>query len=147
MMMGRLMHRNRFKISARSSQPRWQWPDYLSDWRVYVRRGGLVLALAGSLSALTWALDRPVRVISIDGSFQRVSPGQIEKAVVPFAAQGFMSADLADIQRAVEALPWVDRARIARRWPNSFRVTVTEQTAAARWGEAGLLNTRGGPFL
>ena len=148
MMMGRLMHRNRFKSSARSSQRRrWQWPDYLSDWRVYLRRGGLVLALAGSLSALTWALDRPVRVISIDGSFQRVSPGQIEKAVAPFAHEGFMSANLNDIQRAVETLPWVDHARIARRWPNSLRVTVVEQTAAARWGESGLLNTRGELFV
>ncbi len=147
MMMGRLMHRNRFKSRARSSQPRWQWPDYLSDWRVYVRRGGLVLALAGSLSALAWALDRPVRVISIDGSFQRVSPGQIEKAVAPFAHEGFMSANLNDIQRAVETLPWVDHARIARRWPNSLRVTVVEQTAAARWGESGLLNTRGELFV
>ena len=50
-------------------------------------------------------------------------------------------------QRAVEALPWVDRARIARRWPNSLRVTVTEQTAAARWGDSGLLNTRGELFV
>jgi cell division protein FtsQ len=87
-----------------------------------------------------------VKVISIDGSFQRVSPGQVEKAVAPFASQGFMSANLDDIQRAVEALPWVDNARIARRWPNGLRVVVTEQTAAARWGESGLLNIRGELF-
>ncbi len=145
MMMSRLMHRNRFKPKA--AKRSWQWPAYLRDWRVYARRGGLVLGLAAALSMLTWALDRPVRVISIDGSFQRVSPGQIEKAVAPFANQGFMSANLADVQRAVEALPWVDHARIARRWPNSLRVTVIEQTAAARWGESGLLNTRGELFV
>jgi len=147
MMMGRLMHRNRFKSQPKADKPRWQWPAFLRDWRVHARRGGLVLVLAGSLSALTWALDRPVRVISIDGSFQRVSPGQIEKAVAPFAHEGFMSVNLSDIQSAVETLPWVDHARIARRWPNSLRVTVTEQTAAARWGESGLLNTRGELFV
>jgi cell division protein FtsQ len=141
------MRRNRFKSKAKADQPRWQWPAFLSNWRVYLRRGALLLVLVGALSALTWSLDRPVRVISIDGTFQRVSPGQIEKAVAPFASRGFMSADLADIQRAVETLPWVDHARIARRWPNSFRVTVTEQTPAARWGEAGLLNTRGELFV
>jgi cell division protein FtsQ len=139
--------RNRFKSKAAPGKSRWKWPGFLRDWRVYARRGALLLVLAGALSALTWALDRPVRVISIDGSFQRVSPGQIEKAVAPFANQGFMSADLADIQRAVETLPWVDHARIARRWPNSLRVTVIEQTAAARWGESGLLNTRGELFV
>ncbi|HEX3603146.1 MAG TPA: cell division protein FtsQ/DivIB [Steroidobacteraceae bacterium] len=141
------MHRNRFKAKPKAEKRRWQWPAAVRNWRLYVRRGGLVLAVVGALSALTWALDRPVKVISIDGSFQRVSPGQIEKAVAPFANQGFMSANLADIQRAVETLPWVDHARIARRWPNSLRVTVTEQTAAARWGESGLLNTRGELFV
>src|SRR5580704_18024107 len=110
-----VMSRNRFK-RPKADRKQWQWPAYLSDWRVYLRRGGLMLALVGSLSALTWALDRPVRVISIDGSFQRVSPGQIEKAVAPFANEGFMSTNLADIQLAVESLPWVDHARIARRW-------------------------------
>ena len=141
------MRRNRFKSKAKIDQPHWQWPAFLANWRVYLRRVALLLVLGGALSALTWALDRPVRVIAIDGSFQRVSPGQIEKAVAPFANQGFMSADLADIQNAVESLPWVDHARIARRWPNSLRVTVTEQTPAARWGESGLLNTRGELFV
>jgi cell division protein FtsQ len=145
--MNLIWRRNRFKSKARDEKPRWKWPAFLAQWRVYARRGALLLVLAGALSALAWALDRPVRVISIDGSFQRVSPGQIEKAVAPFANQGFMSADLGDIQRAVESLPWVDHARIARRWPNSLRVTVTEQTAAARWGESGLLNTRGELFV
>ena len=127
------MRRNRFKSRPVPKKVRWQWPAFLGDWGVNLRRGALLLVLVGALSALTWALDRPVRVISIDGSFQRVSPGQVEKAVAPFASQGFMSASLADIQRAVEELPWVDHARIARRWPNSLRVSVTEQIAAARW--------------
>src|SRR6202012_3724910 len=65
----------------------------------------------------------------------------------PFANEGFMSANLSNIQRAVETLPWVDHARIARRWPNSLRVSVTEQRPAARWGESGLLNTRGELFV
>ncbi|MEA3173553.1 MAG: cell division protein FtsQ [Gammaproteobacteria bacterium] len=144
-----LMRRNRFKAKNKSKadQPKWQWPSFLLDWRTNLRRAALLLALGAAVSALAWSLDRPVRVISMDGSFQRVSPGQIEKAVAPFANRGFMSADLDDIQRAVEALPWVDHARIARRWPNSLHVTVTEQTAAARWGDAGLLNTRGQLFV
>ena len=142
-----IFRRNRIRNKPKAEKRRFKWPVSLSNWRVYARRGGLVLGLVAALSALTWALDRPVHVISIDGSFQRVSPGQIEKAVAPYANRGFMSANLADIQNAVESLPWVDHARIARRWPNSLRVTVTEQTAAARWGESGLLNTRGELFV
>src|SRR5277367_3435573 len=141
--------RNRFKnkAKAKEQQPRWTLPRLVLEWRTHARRAALLLVLAGALTALTWALDRPVRVISMDGSFQRVSPGQIEKAVAPFSQAGFMSADLDGIQRAVESLPWVEHARIQRRWPNSLHITVIEQTAAARWGESGLLNTRGELFV
>ena len=143
-----VLRRNRFKNKPKvQNRTRWKWPAFVIEWRSYARRAALLVLLAGGLGALTWALDRPVRVISMDGSFQRVSPGQIEKAVAPVSQAGFMSADLDGIQRAVEALPWVERARIQRHWPNGLHVTVTEQAAAARWGESGLLNTRGELFV
>lgn len=147
MNLNRLIRRNRFKNRQKAEKPKWRWPAFVTEWRSYARRAALLLLLVGGLAALTWALDRPLTVISMDGSFQRVSPGQIEKAVAPFSQTGFMSADLDAIQRAVEALPWVEHARIQRRWPNSLHVTVIEQTAAARWGESGLLNTRGELFV
>src|SRR5271157_2445803 len=142
-----LIRRNRFKNRAKTEKPEWQWPAFVTEWRLYARRAALTALTGGALAALGWALDRPVQVISMDGSFQRVSPGQIEQALAPYAHTGFMSADLDRIQRSVEALPWVMHARIQRRWPNSLHVTVIEQTAAARWGESGLLNTRGELFV
>jgi cell division protein FtsQ len=142
-----LTRRNRFKNRAKAEKPRWRWPKFITEWRIYARRATVLTLTIGALAALTWSLDRPVRVISMDGSFQRVSPGQIEKAVAPYANAGFMSADLDGIQRAVEAVPWVEHARVQRRWPNSLHVTVIEETAAARWGESGLLNTRGELFV
>src|SRR6266851_6205280 len=96
------LRRNRFKNKPKVQKPRWKWLSRGIEWRSYARRAALLALLAGGLATLTWALDRPVRVISMDGSFQRVSPGQIEKAVAPFAHAGFMSADLDGIQRAVE---------------------------------------------
>ena len=135
-----LLRRNRFKNRAKAEKAERRLPRFITEWRSYARRAGIVAATVGALAGAAWSLDRPVRVISMDGSFQRVSPGQIEKAVAPFAHAGFMSADLDGVQRAVEALPWVDHARVQRRWPNSLHVTVVEQTAAARWGESGLLN-------
>jgi cell division protein FtsQ len=138
--------RNRFKNKPKELKAPWKWPAFI-EWRLYARRGALVLLAIAGVTALIWALDRPVRVISMDGSFQRVSPGEIEKALAPYAHAGFMSADLDDIQRAVETLPWVEHARIQRHWPNGLHVSVIEQTAAARWGESGLLNTRGELFV
>ena len=141
-----LTRRNRFKKPPNPETRVWQWPAFFKNWRLHARRTALLSVLVGALGALTWALDRPIRVISMDGAFQRVSPGQIEKAVAPYTQAGFMSADLDRIQRAVESVPWVDHARVERRFPNSLHVAVTEETAAARWRDSGLLNTRGRLF-
>ena len=70
--------RNRFKSPEKARRLNWKWPVFVVQWRSYARRAALVLLVVGGLAALTWALDRPLRVISMEGSFQRVSPGQIE---------------------------------------------------------------------
>ena len=92
-------------------------------------------------------LDRPIRSLQISGPFQRVTPLQIEAAISDELDDGFVSADLSEIQQRVVALPWIDKATVARRWPNRIRITVTEQVPAAIWGEDGLLNVRGELFV
>jgi cell division protein FtsQ len=136
---------NRFKAKPKPDKKKFRLPQI--DWKSHARRGALVGIVVGSLIALSWVLDRPIRVISIDGSFQRVSPGQVEQVAAAYLKAGFMSADLDAVQRAVETLPWVDHARVQRRWPNSLHVVIVEQVAAARWGESGLLNSRGELFV
>ena len=105
---------------------------------------GLVLATYQASLAL---LDRPIASIEISGPFQRVSALQIEEAISDDVNVGFVGADLGRIQSRIVALPWIDQARVARRWPNRIAITVTEQVPAAIWGERGLLNTRGELFM
>jgi cell division protein FtsQ len=95
----------------------------------------------------TWVLDRPIATIEVGGQFQRVAPVQIEEAVAPFRGAGLLSVDLDALQAALEKIEWVDRARVERQWPNGVRAVLTEHVAAARWGEDGLMNTRGELFL
>jgi cell division protein FtsQ len=94
-----------------------------------------------------WMLDRPISAVEVGGQFQRVAPVQIEEAVAPFRGAGFLSVDLDSLQASLERIEWVDRARVERKWPNGVRVFITEHVAAARWGEDGLMNTRGELFL
>lgn len=105
----------------------------------------LLIVLTYELSATM--LDRPIRALTIEGPFQRVSALQIEEAISDELSQGFLSANLALIQQRITALPWIDRANVARRWPDRIDVRVTEQVPAACWGEHGLLNTRGELFV
>jgi cell division protein FtsQ len=99
------------------------------------------------LWGVTWVLDRPIAVVEVGGNFQRVAPVQIEGAVAPFRGAGFLSVDLDALQASLEKIAWVDRARVERKWPNGVRVVITEHVPAARWGEDGLMNTRGELFL
>src|SRR5688572_31255041 len=121
-----------------------------------VVEGGLrpalgVLALMVGLGVMAWGLvvsfDRPIGKVEVGGQFQRVAPVQIEEVIAPFRGAGFLSIDLDALRSALESIDWVDRARVERRWPNGVRVLITEHVPAARWGEDGLMNTRGELFL
>lgn len=92
-------------------------------------------------------LDRQISSIEISGPFQRVTALQIEAAISPEIEAGFVGADIDQIQQHIVALPWIDQARVARRWPSRISITVTEQVPAAVWGDSGLLNTRGELFV
>jgi len=129
------------------TRKKWSWPQLAIDWRSFAHRLALVVSIGACLAALTWACNRPLRVIAMDGNFQRVSPVEIEKVVAPYLSTGFMTVDLAGIESAVETVPWVDHARVRRQWPMGVHVSVTEQIAVARWDESGLLNTRGELFV
>jgi cell division protein FtsQ len=121
-----------------------------------VTNGGLrpalgVIAFLLGIGVMVWGLaisfDRPIGKLEVGGQFQRVTPLQVEEVVAQFRGSGFLSIDLATLRKSLETIPWVDRARVERKWPNGVRVFITEHVAAARWGESGLMNTRGELFL
>ena len=138
--MGWLRKRNRRKSTGR----RIELPEL--EWTHAGRIAGALLALVALGVLLALGLDQPVRSIVIDGPFQRVAAVEVEQAARGALTGGFVSADLEKLREAVEALAWVDRARVQRLWPDRVRVEVVEQQAAARWSEDGLLNTRGELF-
>lgn len=105
----------------------------------------LVIVLSYEFSATL--LDRPIRSITIDGPFERVSALQIEAAIGDELRHGFFSANLSLIRENITALSWIDQASVTRRWPDRLEITVSEQVPAACWGEKGLLNTRGELFV
>jgi len=117
-------------------------------WRRLLPLAIGTLAVAGLFWTLRLVLDQPLTRVEISGRFQRVQPLDVEKAVRgEVGKQGLVSVDLDAISRAVRQIPWVDRARVARAWPQGLRVEVIEQVPVARWGEEGLVNARGERFV
>jgi len=130
----------------RTSQPsRWSLPAM--PWATLGRWTLALGGVAALLALTTWALNQPITTVSVAGRFERVAPLDVERAVKESAAgKGLVSVDLAAVRAAVRLLPWVDTVSVQRNWPRTLSVTIGEQVAAARWGDTGLLNTRGDLF-
>ena len=135
----------RSKNRRRPTERSWRLPAI--NWRRLGAVLGALTAMGGAAAALAMALDRPVASVSVEGSFQRVSPVDVERVVKgEVYGAGLLSVDLAAVRRAIHTLPWVDAVSVQRAWPRALNVLVIEQTAAARWGEQGLINARGELF-
>jgi cell division protein FtsQ len=133
------------KNRRKPSEARWQPPKI--NWRALGVVLGVPAVIAGAALGVGWVLDQPIETVSVAGRFQRVAPVDVERVVkAQVHGAGLLSVDLAAVRRAIHTLPWVDAVSVQRAWPRGLDVLVLEQTAAARWGERGLLNTRGELF-
>jgi cell division protein FtsQ len=116
------------------------------------RRIGLSLsgiAVTGlALLALGWLLDQPIQGVIVTGRLQRVSAMDVEKVVRErLNGAGLVTVNLAAITRGLAQLPWVESAAVERSWPRGLKIEIVEQTAVARWNNAGLLNAGGDLFV
>ena len=133
------------KNRRKPTEARWRPPKI--NWRALAVLAGVPAVIAGGALGVGWVLDQPIETVSVAGRFQRVAPVDVERVVkAQVHGAGLLSVDLAAVRRAIHTLPWVDVVSVQRAWPRGLDVLVLEQTAAARWGERGLLNTRGELF-
>jgi cell division protein FtsQ len=100
-----------------------------------------------SYQLLTNILNQPVTSISIEGSFQQVKSNQIEGVISEHLDKGFLNINIADIQKDILKMKWIDKVSIRKKWPGKLEINVFEHTPVARWGERGLLNDKGILFI
>ena len=139
------MARKQAKRRKKTAAPKFQMPK-IRIGKILAPLFAIAIVLATYQLSLTM-LDREISSIEISGPFQRVTALQIEAAIGEEIGAGFVGADVDRIQERILALPWIDQARVARRWPSQISIMVTEQVPAAVWGDTGLLNTRGELFV
>ena len=95
----------------------------------------VVAVVNGWIGAERWPLSK----LRVQGELARVQPAQLQAAVLPYARRGFFAVRLEEAKRAVEQLPWVERAEVRKRWPDVLEVRITEHKPFARWGKDRLL--------
>ena len=102
----------------------------------------VVAVLNGWVGAERWPLSR----LRVTGQFERVQAEQLRAAVAPYASRGYFAADLDAAQKAVERLPWVERAQVRKAWPDVLEIQIQEHEPFAFWGQDRLLSVRGQLF-
>lgn len=135
---------------ARPKQPPLPLHLRLRPWLRPVARAVSFALFAAALTwGVTWLRDphnMPLRSVRIEGEFRKLNTEQLQAAIAASTQGGFFTVDVEEVRRATESLPWVASASVRRIWPDGLRLHVVEQRAAARWGEAGLLNMSGRLF-
>ncbi|WP_297458475.1 cell division protein FtsQ/DivIB [Ferrovum sp.] len=109
----------------------------------------LLLFIVGVKLSLHWVIHRPffrIQHTVIRGNLHQVDQALVAKAVQ--RVQGdFFTVDLGAAAAELKTIPWVRAVHLHRIWPNALEVQVEEQIPAAYWGDEGLLNIFGEPFV
>jgi cell division protein FtsQ len=108
--------------------------------------------LAGGLltyALLAWVLSWKLfalRTLQVTGNLEHVTEAQV-KLITQRALRGnFFTVDMETTREGFEKLPWVHDAKVARLWPNTLVVQLTENVPLARWGDHALVNLDGDTF-
>jgi len=107
----------------------------------------VVAVFKGWIGNERWPLNT-VRIEPAPGqiTLERADPARIQRALQPFAAQGYFAIDLDAARRALLATPWVKSAQLRRYWPDILDIQISEHRPFARWGEDQVLSEQGGLF-
>lgn len=107
---------------------------------------GAAIVLTAAVKAFVTVQSLPVQRISVTGELEHTQAQAVQDMVQPGLAGGFLNADLQQIRRQLEGLPWIYEATVRRKWPNALEIHVVEELPIARWGQDGFLNHEGGVF-
>jgi cell division protein FtsQ len=107
---------------------------------------GAAVVVTAAIKAFITVQSLPVQRISVTGKIEHTQAQLVQDMVQPGLAGGFLNADLQQIRRQLEGLPWIYKATVRRKWPNALEIHVVEELPIARWGQDGFLNHEGEIF-
>lgn len=106
-------------------------------------------------AAFSWFLRQPL--FPLNEVVILTPPAQVTEAQLEYAARSaskgnFFTVDLDRVRTTFEKLPWVRKAEVRRRWPDTLELRLEEHVAVAFWspdgsGDTRLVNRQGEVFV
>lgn len=109
----------------------------------------LVLLVFAGIKLNVWLEDEqraPVQDIFVSGERTFIQDQKIESLIKRTQPGSFFELDVEKTHQTVEAMPWVYRASVRKRWPSGLEIYVVEQQPSAIWNGDMLLNQYGDTF-
>lgn len=126
------------------------WMEYFAS---HMAKGLFIVLLAVVFLVLKsfWQLGKsqsvfPVANIELTGNVLITRPANVQKALQGLHERGFFNIDLQQVTERLQALAWIDKATVTRRWPGTLQVALQERLPVYRWGDNELLDADGNRF-
>ena len=101
----------------------------------------------GYFKLQTWLTDErslPLTSLILTGHGEHVSEDDVRAILIAQKDRlNFFTLEIAQIQHQLEALPWIYSASIRKRWPDTLKIHIVEQSIVAIWNDRALLNRFG----
>ena len=108
--------------------------------------GLFVFALVELNKCLEDEQQAPVQNIVVSGELTFIDDKNIKMLIKRTQPGSFFELDVNQTHQAVEAMAWVYRASVRKRWPSGLEIFVVEQQPFAIWNDDMLLNQYGDVF-
>ncbi len=123
------------------------WQQLLGLLFSMVILGLLALGAQKLYQYLTDSQYVPMSKLAVQGELQYLKPAEVRRYLHELPNVGnFFTLEVSEIQAHLEAMPWIYRASVRKRWPDQLVVFLHEQDVVARWNEQQLLNRNGEVF-
>jgi len=100
---------------------------------------GLVVALAMLVVLIMDGLYNPrhfnISKITLSGEAAHVDRDSLRKSVVELIDGNYFSLDANKITKSLHTLPWVEKVRLRRKWPDTLMIDIEEYQPIALWGQ------------
>ena len=108
-------------------------------WLVAALVLGVVLITDGLYNPQNFTITR----ITLTGDAPHVDREGLRQSVVEMIDGNYFSLDTDQIVLALGKLPWVEKVRLRRRWPDTLMINIEEHQPIAVWGDDKWLTTTG----
>lgn len=85
----------------------------------------------------------PISTVKVEASYQHVSREQLKSLISPYIEAGFFAVNIHQLKSRLQSSPWIESVRVARKWPQTLTIKITEQDVVARWRDDAAITTKG----